>query len=226
MASLNTSFLDNLSSSQLEEITHLASSKHFKNREMLLNANPPISNVFIVKSGRVKIYDISDNGKETILWFCFPGEIFGLAELNQTNDRKVYAESCGTTELLTIRSTDFNCFLSKHNEIAIYLIELLSHRLQLLSEQLLNLSSDDVSTRLIKLLNRLSHYYGQPTDRECRLKIKLTHQEMGDMIGASRQTITSTISDLRKSGFIDKDNALSHLFSKTHFKKTKHLLQD
>jgi len=204
MTTLNTNFLSTLTTPQRQDIENISSVKLLSHREMPLNASTPLNNVFIIKSGRIKIYEISDTGKQIILWFCFPGEIFGLAELNINNDRKIYAESCNKSELLSIHSHDFNQFLFKHHAISLYLIDLLTHRMQLLAEQLLNCTSDDVTTRLIKLLGRFSKYTAASSTHH-HSQFKLTHQEIADMLGASRQTITSTISQLKKSGIIDSD---------------------
>ena len=213
MTTLNTNFLSTLTTPQRQDIENISTVKFLSHREMPLNASTPFNNIFIIKSGRIKIYEISDTGKQIILWFCFPGEIFGLAELNINNDRKIYAESCNKSELLSIHSHDFNQFLFKHHTVSLYLIDLLTHRMQLLAEQLLNCTSDDVTTRLIKLLNRFSKYTVSSNQRHRQLK--LTHQEIADMLGASRQTITSTISHLKKTGVIDNSKGSLRLLDQS-----------
>ena len=213
MTTLNTNFLSTLTPIQRHDIDNISSHKILTHREMPLNASTPFNNVFIIKTGRIKIYEISDTGKQIILWFCFPGEIFGLAELNINNDRKIYAESCNTSELLSIHRNDFSQFLFNHHTVTLYLIDLLSYRMQLLAEQLLNCTSDDVTTRLIKLLNRLSRYAS--SSGHSYKDLKLTHQEIADMLGASRQTITSTISHLKKSGVIENNKGSLRLLEQT-----------
>ena len=92
--------------------------------------------------------------------------------------------------------------------MVLFLIKLLSQRLRLLAEMLLNLSSDDVTTRLIKFLKTYSIQYGKLSGENVTLSVKLTHQEIGDMIGASRQTVSSSFSRLQQSGLIDKKSGI------------------
>lgn len=219
MAILDTNFLSQLSTKAWIELTRISNTKYFQNKELLYKPDTESSNIFIIKTGRIKIYELSDKGKETILWFCFPGEIFGLAELHKSINRRIYAESCGKTETLCVKARDFDIFLSHHHSISMYIIEILSHRLRLLAEMLLNISSDNVSTRLIKLLNNYAIHYGTQENNYYSLNIKLTHQEIGDIIGASRQTITSTMSQLQRTGLIEKRNGHIRILKETENNK-------
>jgi CRP-like cAMP-binding protein len=102
-------------------------------------------------------------------------------------------------------------FLASSPATAMLVIDLLSCRLRTLGEMLLNLTSDDVTSRVIKLLTRLSARYGKPMNRFTRLDIALTHQEMADMIGTSRQTVTSVLGELRRKGLLRIENHRMHI---------------
>ena len=80
-----------------------------------------------------------------------------------------------------------------------------------LGDMLLNLASDDVMSRLIKLLTRLCSRYGKHEGNNIILDIPLTHQEIADMIGASRQTVSSSISALKRQGYLDIENHCIHI---------------
>ena len=101
-----------------------------------------------------------------------------------------------------IRHADFEHYLHKHPDIAMHVIGLLSRRLRELGDVLLNLASDDVTSRVIKLITRLSARYGKPFENGIYLDIPLTHQEMADMIGTSRQTVTTVLGSLRRKGIL------------------------
>jgi len=148
-----------------------------------------------------------------ILWFCFPGEIFGLAEVARGGGRVVNAHACDQSEVLAVSQEQFKGFLMNHPQTALLSMQVLSSRLRILGEMFVNLVSDDVNTRIAKLILRLSARYGTRVGKEIFLNIPLTHQEIADMVGTSRQTVTSTLSTLKKQGVLSIDNHRIHIES-------------
>ena len=195
-------FFHCLPDSQQKQLLSLGVKRRFNRDEMIFQAGSSSDDVFILLEGRVKIFQLSCDGKEVILWFCFPGEIFGLAEVVRNGSREVNALACSSIELLTIKQADFRHYLLSNPAAAVSVIELMSGRLRELGDVLLNLASEDVRSRVIKLLTRLAARYGKRQERQICLNIPLTHQEMADMIGTSRQTVTTVLGDLRRSGFL------------------------
>lgn len=172
----------------------------------VFQAGSPGSSIHILVRGRIKIYGLSALGKAVILWFCFPGEIFGLAEMPRGGRREVYAQACGECEVASVPQQEFKEFLVQHSSTAMLAIELLACRLRTLGDMLINLTADDVTTRLVKLLLRLAARYGRSDDDHLRLDIALTHQEISDMIGATRQTVTAALNDLKRRGILEVQN--------------------
>ena len=177
--------------------------QEYQKNNFIFQSGMPTENMFILQKGRVKIFEQSSSGKEVILWFCFPGEVFGLAEISQGQPRAVSAQSVSQSTLLTIRREAFNQFLLSHPDAALVVIDLLSRRLRGLGDMLMNLSCDDVVSRLIKLLVRLSTRYGKRDKGNVYLDVHLTHQEVADMIGTSRQTVSSTFGKLKRDGILE-----------------------
>jgi CRP/FNR family transcriptional regulator len=205
-------FLGKLSQEDHAALLALAETRTFRRKAPVFQAGSPGNNVYILKHGRVKIFALSPLGRQVILWFCFPGEIFGLAEMPRGGQREVSAEACADSAVLAIPQQDFKSFLASHPDTAMRVIDLLSCRLRTLGDMLLNLTSDDVTTRVVKLLIRLSARYGRrlATEDVC-LDIDLTHQDIADMIGTSRQTVTSVLSDLRRRGAVRVENHHIHI---------------
>ena len=195
-------FFSNLSLQHQRNLFALGEKRALEKDEMVFHIGSPSDDIFLLLDGRVKIYELSREGKELILWFCFPGELFGLAEVVRRESREVNAEACSYVELLVIRHADFEQYLTNNPEIAMHVIGLLSRCLRELGDVLLNLASDDVTSRVIKLITRLSTRYGKPFENGIYLDIPLTHQEMADMIGTSRQTVTTVLGALRRKGIL------------------------
>ncbi|MFN2348829.1 MAG: Crp/Fnr family transcriptional regulator, partial [Thioalkalivibrio sp.] len=93
--------------------------------------------------------------------------------------------------------------LMDHPETAMRVIELLSCRMRLLGDMLLNLATEEVESRVIKLLIRLAARYGTTqANGVCHMELHLTHQEMADMIGTSRQSVTTVLNMLKRQGLV------------------------
>ncbi len=156
--------------------------------------------IYIVESGRVKVAQHSESGRELILWFCLPGEVFGLAASPRIGPRLVDAQACADTLIRCIPTAQFQEFLQLHSRASLELINLLLCRLYVLCDGILNLSAETAEKRLARLLLQLRHRYGCVIGEEVCLDIMLTQQEIADMIGASRQTVSALLNQMKKTG--------------------------
>jgi len=212
-------FLSTMVSSDKEELMSYASLTHFKKGECIFQAGDPGKNVYILEDGRAKICQLSADGKEMILWFCLPGEMFGLAEVPRESIREVFAQVCTDSDVYSISRKTFNNFLKHHPDTAMQVIDLLSCRLRVLGHMLLNLASDDATSRIIKLILRLSARRGKHSGDNVCLDIPLTHQEIAEMVGTSRQTVTSVLGDLRRQGVLNVIRHRIHIQDKEKLNK-------
>jgi len=195
--------LSQLSPQDKRDLLAITEQQEFKKNDFIFQSGMATQNMFILQEGRVKIFERSSAGKEMILWFCFPGEVFGLAEISQGRTRAVTAQAVSHSTVLNIRKEAFNNYLRTHPDAALLVIDLLSRRLRGLGDMLMNLSCDDVNSRLTKLLVRLCTRYGKRDKDNVYLDVRLKHQEIADMIGTSRQTVSSTFSQLKRDGILE-----------------------
>lgn len=195
-------FLGNMGATEREELLAQGQVREYARGDRVFQIGAPGRNVYVLESGRAKIYKLSDSGKEIIMWFCLPGEIFGLAEVSRGASREVAAQACTDLRVHVIARDDFTGFLKGHPVIGLQVIDLLSCRMRVLSDMLLNLATDDVNSRIVKLLIRLAARYGKRSDGAINLDLTLTHQDMADMVGTTRQTVSTVLNDLRRQGML------------------------
>lgn len=207
----STNLLQTLSADDREQLFGIGTVAWVEKNSLIFQAGAPSEYVYIILSGRAKIYELSPQGKEVIMWFCFSGELFGLAEVWRGTHRDVYAQACSTVELVRIDHKRFRQYLMDNPSMAMQVIDILSGRLRVLGDMLLNLTSTDVTARLVKLLARLFQRYGQRRDGGIYIDIPLTHQEMADMIGCCRQTVTSTLGTLKRTHGLRSDRRMLYL---------------
>ena len=223
----HANFLSSLSPEETQDLLKCSRHLSLKSRDHLFRAGDRSSDVYIVASGCIRLFQVSPTGKETILWLSFPGEIFGMAELWRGNDRQIYADANEASQIYSICRKDFTHFLGSHPEAAMKAIGILSARVRALGHALVGLASDNVETRIARLLMRFSavssgsRCCASSTEDELCVNIRLTHQDIANLIGASRQTVSSTIAHLRKIGAVRTVNQHIHIVQPDHM---RHLL--
>jgi len=208
-----SNFLAQLGTEDFSALLDIAGVRQYAKGDFVFRSSAPGSNVYFLRSGKIKIHQLSPVGREVILWFCFPGEIFGLAEVARGGGRVVNAQACEPSEVLAVAQEKFRTFLDHHPRVAMLSMQVLSSRLRVLGEMFVNLVADDVNTRIAKLILRLSARYGTRVGKEVFLNIPVTHQEIADMVGTSRQTVTSVLGALKRQGVLSIDNRRIHIES-------------
>lgn len=198
-------FVEHLQAEEWRTLQAGAHTQSISKNAYVFRANDINAAVYVLLEGRIKIKRLSAHGRELIQWFCLPGELFGLAEDNIKHQRGLYAQALTDTKLLCIPKEQFQQYLVQHSHIALFVIEQLASRLRAVGDILLNMSSEDAHSRLICLLNRLVEFCGIKCERGIYVDMYLSHQEMADMIGVCRQTVSSMISQLKQDGVIDTD---------------------
>jgi CRP/FNR family transcriptional regulator, cyclic AMP receptor protein len=156
--------------------------------------------VFVLLRGRLKFYKDTPGGRDVILWFCFPGEIFGMAEVPVHKGRQVNVQACEGSEVLAIADGAFYSFLDAHPQVSRLCLRTMAARMGVLSNILVNLVAEDAHTRIRRLILQLGSRYGTRVGNEIRLHMPITHQEIADMVGANRQTVTKILGELCREG--------------------------
>ncbi len=164
--------------------------------EILYSQNDPAETLFLLKQGQVQLYRLTAKGKRLDLATLGPRTFFGEMPLLGESLRHTYAE-VNTEEALVciLKRTDVERLILDQPIVALRMIEVMGQRLAVQAEQLEELAYRHVPARLAALLLRLSQQ--QP-----ETKITLTHQELGDMIGALRETVTPILNDFQRNGLV------------------------
>ena len=221
----HANFLSSLSESETQDLLKCSRHLNLKSRDHLFRAGDQSNDVYIVASGCIRLFQVSSTGKETILWLSFPGEIFGMAELWRGSDRQIHAVANESTQIYSISRKNFANFLGKHPEAAMKAIGILSARVRSLGHALVGLASDNVETRIARLLVRFAAVSSgarccasSTEGDELCVNVRLTHQDIANLIGASRQTVSSTLAHLRKVGAVRTVNQHIHIVQPNHMR--------
>lgn len=160
--------------------------------------------VYVIKAGRVKVSHYSPDGREQILALLDTGDIFGELALVGTA-QPVTVEAFEDTLVCGLHRSDFLSLVERRPELLLHVMKALAERLRVAEEEIADLVFRDVPGRLAALLLRLAEAYGRAEAGRLRLTLRLTHQDMASMIGATRETVTAVLGRFREDGVIQLD---------------------
>jgi CRP/FNR family cyclic AMP-dependent transcriptional regulator len=153
--------------------------------------------VYVVCAGRVKLTTTSRDGKTLILRISGPGEVLGLHATVSGKPYELTAEALQPCQLDFIKRDDFLRFLQNHADACLKAAQHLSHNVQSAYEMIRSLGlSHSVSERMARLLLEWSGD-GETTKDGVRIKVALTHEEIAQLIGTSRETVTRVLGEFR-----------------------------
>ncbi len=159
--------------------------------------------VYFVASGRVKISRLSVEGKEFILDFIEPRQLFGETGIFDGAPREAIAEAMEHSTVVSVPSERFRSFLAQRPVILMRFTEMLGSRQKKLEKRLVDVAHKNAPRRLAELLVELSQSYGVRDARGTLLRIKLSQSALGNLLGVSREIVNHAISDLRRGAVID-----------------------
>lgn len=187
-------FLNKLPQEAKQDLLSVAHTSSFPSGISLFNEKDEASAVYFVLDGEVKLSMNSAEGKRLILRIARKGEVLGLASTLSGRPREISAETLYPAKIACVRRPDFLQFLTRHPEAYRAVTEELSRSYNLACDQLRTVGlSSSAPEKLARLLLEWSEN-GQTTERGTRCLFPLTHGEIGEFIGASRETVTRTLS--------------------------------
>lgn len=175
-------------------------------RSVFLRRRSPLylsyDRLYQIQSGRVKISRVSTEGREVILDFVEPGELFGEMEVLDAH-QDTTAEALEDSRVMAIPRRRLEALLLERPELAIRFARLVALRRNRAETRLLTLAYNTVPRRLGNVLLQLCRRYGTPHPRGSLLRIRLSQKELGSLIGASREIVNLTLSDFRQKGLVE-----------------------
>jgi CRP/FNR family transcriptional regulator len=215
------SLLDEIPMDDLKVIDELSEMKPVKKGTIILSPDKPIEALFFLKEGQVRLFRMNHHGKQFTVDVLTSGNIFGETSALSLTDDQVYAEAMTDTYLCKIGRADFEGFIERNPKIALKFINILSNRLKEVYSLSEKIALGDVKYRLIYLLLKLSEKTGNRINEWQTINMKLTHADIANMIGSTRETTSAILNQLKKDGLIKKGLKLS-----IHAEKIEQLLEE
>jgi CRP-like cAMP-binding protein len=162
--------------------------RRFANRDMIFAPGDPDDQVYFLLEGTVRLYKIYGDYKEATLALLREGDVFGELGLEETSCQNSFAEAV----------TDAR--------VALKLISSFSERLRQSEAAIESVLYREVSTRLATLLSHLADRFGEPHGSGTLIRVRLTHQELANMIFSTREAVSKVMSEFQRAGLIEIRN--------------------
>ncbi|MBK8481439.1 MAG: Crp/Fnr family transcriptional regulator [Proteobacteria bacterium] len=173
-----------------------------RRRRVVYMPGDPGGSVFGIVTGRVKISRVTPDGKELTLAYRLAGELFGENCLFLGEPREEMAETADHTVLIEFPRQLVEELLAAHVELALEMTRTLLERRRALERKIEDLIFKDVNAKLAELLLSLAKRYGLPEPRGTLISVKVTHQEMANLIGSTRETVSLALSQFKRQKLI------------------------
>ena len=198
----NCRLLSRLPQAALEDLEVRSRSSRFKAGEVIYIPIDRADAVLILVSGQVKLCHATPDGKESILAFIEPGEMFGEMSLIGADSREELAIATCISTIVLVPRDAFQSLMNEHAQLALGITQLLGFRRLRIERRLKSLLFRSSRDRLAKLLIELAQEHGNPTSLGVEIRLKLSHQDLASIIGSTRETVTHSLGQLQAEGLV------------------------
>lgn len=189
----------------IKEVSEKTSMREVSKSEFIYFEDDPPDTIYFLKKGKVKIGSYSDDGKEVIKTILQPGEIFGELSIMGDSNRNEFAEVIEYAQVCKIGKPDFEDLMERYGNLSLKVSKIMGFRLKKVERRLASLVFKDARTRIIEFLKDMAEEQGEKVGFETMIKNYFTHQDIANLTGTTRQTVTEVLNDLRRQNLINFD---------------------
>ena len=200
----NVPLFSGLDESELQRLSQVAVRRRAGRNEQVVRAGEDAESLIVLLTGRAKVTNFDEEGREIILAWLGPGEFFGEMGLIDGSPRSASVVAVEPCELLAIGKAEFQRCIQENFQVAQKLMQILVRRLREADRNIESLALLDVYGRVARLLLDMS----EDENGKRVVRQKISKQDMARMIGASREMVSKVMRDLELGGYIIVDNDL------------------
>lgn len=180
--------------------------RNFRAKDTIFSPGDPDEQLYFLLSGTVRLYKIYGDFKEATTALLKQGGIFGKLGLVEGRWQDVFAEAVTDVRVASIQKTAIERAIRSKPDFALKLFSSLSERLRQSDEVIESLLHREVSTRIATLLLNLGDRFGENDGSGTMLGVRLTHQDLANMVASTREAVSKVMSELQRDGSIEVQN--------------------
>jgi len=213
---------EELNENELKNISNIIVEKKFKKNEYLCFEGEIGNAMYIIKLGKVKIIGNSEDGRENIMSTFSEGDFFGeMALIDEESMRSATVQAMEDVVTYVIYKEEFIKLLKDNFFIVMRLLSTFNERIRKLNKKIEILTYEDVYSRFIDTMDELIEKYGMVKGNTIFIDIALTHQELANMLGVTRETASRIMSKLKKDAIVNVENKKITILDMEKFKNYK-----
>ena len=194
--------LEGVGAEHVRALAAVVEIKEFRRRQIVYLPGDPGEHVFFIQGGRVKCSKVSRDGKELTLDYRGPGEFFGELCVFEGAPREEMAEAMKNAIIAVLPRDNLRELLLGDPALTFRFARVLGDRRRHIESKLEQFVFRDVHAKLASLLLELGREYGQETEDGVKIDLKITHQEMANLIGSTRETISLALASFKKRNLV------------------------
>ncbi len=198
----NCELFQRLDDDRLQRIESKCQVRQHNARSAVYLPSDQAEDVLLLDEGRVKVCNVTVQGKETILTLIEQGELFGQMAVFRSGHRDEYAEAMERSTVVYIPAGAVRELMNEHPDVSLGVAKLIAFRLAHIERRLANLMFLSNRERLVHLLLDMADRYGRPCDRGTALDIRISHHDLAKLIGCTRETVSITLGQLQNEGSV------------------------
>jgi CRP/FNR family transcriptional regulator, global nitrogen regulator len=175
-------------------------------KDMIFAPGDPDDQVYFLLEGTVRLYKIYGEYKEATTALLREGDVFGELSLEERSCQNAFAEAITEARVALVRKTVLNEMIKRRPKFALKLFSSFSERLRQSEEAIESLLDREVSARLATLLSHLGDRFGEPHGSRTVIRVRLTHQDLANMIASTREAVSKEMSEFQRAGLIEIRN--------------------
>ncbi len=210
-----------VSKPELEEMSKITEMKKFKKDDLIFSEGEEGESMFLIISGLIKVFKTSTGGQIKTLDMLGKGDFLGEMAILDKEIRSATAAAIENTEVMVLKKRVFEKHIKTNPIVSLKIMQALCARLRKADKDIEALSFQNVLGRVAITLLNLAKKYGVKTENGIKINIKLTHQELADMVGTAREMVSRTLLNFKKNKCIDIDGRYIYI---TNMKELKELI--
>ena len=180
--------------------------RRFGARDIIYAPGDPDGHLHFLLEGTVRLYKIYGDYKEATTALLTEGDVFGELSLEERSCQNAFAEAITDARVAVVRKTVLNEMIKRRPKFALKLFSSFSERLRQSEEAIESLLDREVSARLATLLSHLGDRFGEPHGSRTVIRVRLTHQDLANMIASTREAVSKEMSEFQRAGLIEIRN--------------------
>ncbi len=199
--------LHGLTDEEARRVNALCSERRFPEGKTIFSRGDPAENLCIVREGLVRLVSLSDQGAETILQLLKPDMVFG--ELLLSEEQRAFTAVAATNAVVSVLPKEnLLKILATIPRVSLNFVRLLSHRLMRVEQTFAEYGHTWSYHRLARALLRLAEEHGRKTPEGTVIGVRMTHEDLANLIGTTRETVTNQLGRFRRLGYLKKGRQL------------------